>query len=265
VVSVTINNLATRLAKLGEAKVVRWSRSWWFVLGVVAVVILFHSTLWALVDEVGDVNLLDGDERGHITPFFRSEDPSVFPNDLLIDYHLKNLYPALYVRFMSLGAAVFGAVTMSKVTSLVLWLLTVIAIVATSYKVSGRAGSLFTLVLIIGSGYVHDRVIGALAHSFAMPVFAWAVYCAVVGRVVWVAALAVLGAGLYPPVGLAVAACLSAMLLLFPSEAEGTARLSVGKRCLLLSIVAGLSLALMAPNILSSPRIGADDIAQFPE
>ncbi len=213
-----------------------------------------------------DPFIFNDDARILIWPFFRGEEPGLFPDDLFLSYYTAGLPEGF--RLLYSAVARLGWV---RHTSIVLPYLSVLATLgfaaATAYRMAGTRAALLVAVLILGSDVFIDRAGGGLPRSFAFVLTAAGLYAMVTRRPVWLACLAVLGMAFYP-VTAALLGLLLAFLLVLP-EAYGGSGAKLWHRLLLLGLTL-LALVALARPIQSrlaafGPPIRPTELTSFEE
>jgi hypothetical protein len=245
-------------------------KAWWpWVLVFGALAFVYGPTLGAHISRGFDPQIFNDDARQQIYPFFRYADSSLFPNDYVGDYYLDNLPIAFRALYMISAPLVDPAVS-SKIVMYLMLLVTVLGLGAAANRLGGKVAAWAAMSLVLGASLYIDRMGGGLPRAFGFPILAWALAALSYGRIKWLAALVWLGACFYPIAGVMVGFATTFLLLLLPASDRGDAKdWDLRRRLRFLAIVAGASIILLLPTIVSSskyaPVITTDDIAQYPE
>lgn len=240
---------------------------WVLVLGALAFV--YGPTLVAHMSRGFDPRIFNDDARQQIYPFFRYADSSLFPNDYIGDYYLDNL-PIGFRALYTISAPLIDPAVSNKIVMYLMLLVTILGLGMAANRLGGKVAAWGAMSLALGASLYIDRMGGGLPRAFGFPLLAWALAALSCGRIKWLAALVWLGASFYPIAGVLVGLATSFFLILLPASDRGDAAdWDLRRRLRFLAIVAGVSLVLLLPTILSSskyaPVIAVEDVAQYPE
>jgi hypothetical protein len=185
---------------------------------------------------------LADDSRIQLPNFYRFADSQLFQDDAVGRYHsdgTPDLFRAIYAF-----AAQFGdLVPFSKDLGHLLWLVTLAGIFVAVLRLAGKASAFIAICLCLSTDVLLDRVVGGLPRGFGYPVLSWVAAALVCGWPRVLAALAVVGAGLYPPLGPIAGGCLGLLLFVLPKQDRGAARDWSWRRSLAVLAVTGLGTA----------------------
>ena len=243
---------------------------WWpwaLVLGALG--LIYGPTLVAHVIRAFDPHVFNDDARQQIYPFFRYADSSLFPNDYIADYYLDCL-PLGFRALYTLSAPLIDPAVSNKIVTYLALLITVAGLGVAANRLGGKVAAWGAMSLALGASLYLDRMGGGLPRAFGFPILAWALAALSYGRTKWLAALVWLGACFYPVAGVVVGLATAFFLLLLPASDRGDAHdWDLRRRLRFLAIVAGASIVLLLPTVVTSskyaPVIAADDVAEYPE
>ncbi len=245
-------------------------KAWWpWGLVIAALGAVHGPTLVAHVIRGFDPNVLNDDARQQIYPFFRYADSALFNNDYVGDYYLDCL-PLGFRALYTLAAPLVDPTVSSKVVPYLLLMIAVAGLGVAANRLGGKAAAWAAMSLALGAGLYLDRMGGGLPRAFGFPILAWALAALSYGRSKWLAALVWLGACFYPVVGFLTGLGTTFLLLLLPASDRGDAAdWDLQRRVRFLAIVAGVSLVLLLPTIVTSssygPVITTQDVTEYPE
>jgi len=216
-----------------------------------------------------DPHILNEDARQQIYPFFRYADSSLFPNDYIADYYLDCL-PLGFRALYTISAPLIDPAVSNKIVMYLMLLITVSGLGVVANRLGGKVAAWAAMSLALGASLYLDRMGGGLPRAFGFPILAWALVALSYGRTKWLAALVWLGACFYPVAGVVVGLATAFFVLLLPASDRGDASdWDLRRRLRFLTIVAGVSLVLLLPTIVTSskyaPAITLDDLAEYPE
>jgi hypothetical protein len=211
----------------------------------------------------------NNDALQQIYPFFRYEEPGLFPRDAIADYYLACI-PWGYKGLFMLAARFGGTVLLSKLMPYAGMLVMLVCIAATAQRLAGKAGALVALALSLGTSGFEWRIMGGLPRSFAYPVLGLAMAALAFGRLRALAVLVPIAAAFYPVSAVVSGLALALCLLGLPAANRGDAATwSLGKRVRVLALSGGAALLVLVPTALSSRVYGEvirpADAAKFPE
>ena len=267
--SFTPTSAEARVARhVSEA--VRYLKAWWpwaLVLGALGIV--HGPTLAEHIARGVNPNVFNDDARQQIYPFFRYADSSLFPNDYVGDYYLDCL-PIGFRALYTLSAPLIDPAVSSKVVGYLALLITIAGLGVAANRLGGKVAAWAAMSLALGAGLYLDRMGGGLPRAFGFPILAWALAALTYGRTKWLAALVWLGACFYPVAGVIVGLATAFSLLALPERDRGDAQgWRLGRRLGFLALVAGVSVLLLLPTIITSskyaPVISASDTTEYPE
>ena len=231
--------------------------------------LIFGPTLLVHMQRAADPFTVSDDMRIQLPHFYHYRDPTLFQHDPIGEYHASGTGELFRWIYIGVGQLV-DIVVLAKVLTYFAWLLTAAGVAVAAHRLAGKGAAFVAVCLVMGSSVFIDRVVGGLPRAFAYPTLAWAAVCLVSGRMRTLAALAVVGAGLYPVLPVICGLALGLALLVLPRRDRGSARKwSLRRRLAVLGITAAGCVAVMAPIALRmrphGPVIHARDIGEFPE
>lgn len=209
------------------------------------------------------------DARIQVFPFHRYLEPEAWTGDYVGDYALA-LIPIGHRGLMALGSHFVHADRLAIYIGYAAFVLTLLIVAWTARRLAHRGAGFVAAAIMVSSSLLMERVVSGLPRAFAFPVMALALLWTVEGRVKRLAVLVVVGASLYPVVGVATGVVLSVLLLGLPAADRGEAETwSLRRRLALLAVTALLSAVMLAPTILATRpyggRVTTADIPTFPE
>jgi hypothetical protein len=245
-------------------------KAWWpWILVVGALGFVFGPALATHITRGFDPHIFNDDARQQIYPFFRYADSSLFPNDYIADYYLDCL-PLGFRALYTLSAPLIDPAVSNKIVTYLMLLITVAGLGAAANRLGGKVAAWGAMSLALGASLYIDRMGGGLPRAFGFPILACALAALSYGRTKWLAALVWLGACFYPVAGVVVGMATAFFLLLLPASDRGDAHdWTLRRRLRFLAIVAGISIILLLPTIVTSskyaPVLTIDDVTEYPE
>jgi len=242
---------------------------WPWTLVVGALGLMYGRTLSSHIVRGFDPRIFNDDVRQQIYPFFRYADSSLFPNDYIADYYLDCL-PLGFRALYTLSAPLIDPAVSNKIVGYLMLLVTVGALGVAANRLGGKVAAWGAMALTLGAALYMSRVGGGLPRAFGFPILACALAALSYGRMKWLAALVWLGACFYPVAGVIIGMTTALVLLLLPASDRGDAQdWDLRQRLRFLAIVAGVSVVLLLPTVVSSskyaPVFTVDDVAEYPE
>jgi hypothetical protein len=245
-------------------------KAWWpWVLVLGALGFVYGPTLAMHVSRGFDPHILNEDARQQIYPFFRYADSLLFPNDYIADYYLACL-PLGFRALYTISAPLIDPAVSNKIVMYLMLLITVSGLGVVANRLGGKVAAWAAMSLALGASLYIDRMGGGLPRAFGFPILAWALVALSYGRTKWLAALVWLGACFYPVAGVVVGLATAFLVLLLPASDRGDASdWDLRRRLRFLTVVAGVSIALLLPTVVTSskyaPVVTADDLTEYPE
>jgi hypothetical protein len=249
-------------------------RHWpWLTLRLVLVigslVILFGGTLRQHIERSADPFTFNDDVRQQIYPFYKYEDPQLFPDDLPARYYLDN-FPLGYRLLYTALVPAFGTAGVSKGLPYVLFAILLLMAGLAASRLGGWLPAWFTLAFCLSGSYFLARIAGGLPRSFAFPLLACAIAALASGRMYALALCTVLGAALYAPVAVVCGLTLACVLLGLPARDRGdAARWGLKQRLVVLGLTALVAALLLVPVSLNGQQYGRilrpADVGDYPE
>lgn len=160
--------------------------------------------------EAGRLGLLSGDVRQQIVPLFRYFDASVLPDDFASEYYRRAFLPTGFKAFYWLLARGFDPADVSFVLPYLLMIVFTACLGRAAYRVGGAVASTVVMALAGSSRFFFVKMMGGVPHSFAFPIAALVLLGALAERRALLVAATLLGAALYPAVGVVAGAVLLA-------------------------------------------------------
>ncbi len=231
--------------------------------------IVHIPTLYLYCQNSLDPDQFADDARNQVMPFHRYTYPQAFHNDFVGDYGLAT-DPALYRLVFMTVASLQDIEAFSKIVPLILLIVIAVSIARSSQLLAGKIAMWMSLTLVLGASVYLNRMAGALPRAFAFPLLALGIYSLLRGRVYWVGALMLLGAGFYPTAGVILALALTCYLLFLPSIDQGQSQdWTLKGRFIYLSGLALVMALVLAPTLWATaeygPRIVEATMSQYPE
>jgi hypothetical protein len=209
------------------------------------------------------------DVRIVIYHFFHWSDSALFANDELGKYHSDGTGDLFRVIFF-LVAKIGNPFQFTKLSPYFLYLITVVGIGASAYRLGGKIATFVAVTLCLGSWVFLARTAGFLPRAFAFPIIAWMLVALVYGRIRLLAFLTVLGTGLYPVLTVIGGLCLSVWLFVMSAKDRGEAeQWSLRRRSFWFTGTVALCVVVILPFQIRMHSYGAaitpDMVEQFPE
>jgi hypothetical protein len=140
---------------------------------------------------------------------------------------------------------------------------------AAAGRLGGVAASFSAAALSLSSGVFLGWMVGGTPRVFGFPFIAAAAAALVFGRTLWLAAIVVISAALYPPVAIVTGLALAFETLALSARHRGETReWSLSRRILLVAATALGSILVLAPGLTAKgygPRLTLHDVAAYPE
>lgn len=247
----------------------RLQRALPWIAFVGSLLVLFGDALLQHMRLSAEPGVTNDDARQQIYPFFRYEDPELFPQDYIADYYLACMpwgFRALYMV-----AGYFGVATeVSKIVPYVGMLITVVGLSWIAKRFGGSLGAWVAAALCLGSSLYLARMAGGLPRAFAFPFLTLAGLALTYGRVRALAWLVPVAAAFYPAAAVPIGISLALTVIVLPAGSRGDAETWTFKQRAALVIVTGVAAALvLLPSALASSGFGKvirpGDTAEFPE
>jgi hypothetical protein len=230
------------------------------LLALAALIVMYGPFLIRHARNSANPFIFADDARPWITPFFLSDFGS--------DYH-RSLLPFGYRIFYQTIGLVVDPITISKVLPYFLLLTVVAGVWIAAGRFGGIAASFSAAALCLSTNTFLSPMVGGTPRCFAPPLVAAAAVALIFGRTVWLAAIVVISAALYPPMAVVTGVALGVEALALPArDREQTREWSLRGRIALLGATALGSAFLVAPKLIASdygPRLTLSDIATYPE
>lgn len=245
-------------------------KEWWpWILVAGALALVYWRTLAAHITRGFDPRIFNDDVRQQIYPFFRYADSSLFRNDYIADYYLDCL-PIGFRALYTLSAPLIDPSVSNKIVMYLTLLITVLGLGVAANRLGGKVAAWGAMALALGASLYISRMGGGLPRAFGFPILACALAALSYGRTKWLAVLVWLGACFYPVAGVIVGMATAFVLLLLPASDRGDAHdWGLWRRLRFLSVVAGVSLVLLLPTIVTSstyaPVLTINDAPEYPE
>jgi len=230
---------------------------------------LFGEALLAHMRLASEPGVTNDDVRQQIYPFFRYEDPELFPRDYIADYYLACMPWGFRGLYMIAGYC--GVTTeVSKIVPYVGLLITVVSLALISKSFGGKLGAWVAAALCLGSSLYLARMTGGLPRGFAFPFLSLATVALTYGRMRALAVLVPIAASFYPASAVPIGLTLALTLIVLPENSRGEAiGWSFKKRALWVGMTAVAAALVLLPSALASSHYGKvirpSDIAEFPE
>ncbi len=243
----------------GRAK--RLIRTWGALLAVAALISMYGPFLTAHVHNSANPFIFGDDARQWIVPFVVSGYAS--------EYYYSTLLPIGYKAFYESVALVADPITTSKVLPYPLLLAVLGGVWAAAGRLGGVAASFSAAALCLSSGIFLDQMVAGTPRVFGFPFIAAAAVALVFGRTLWLAAIVVISAALYPPIVVVTGLALGFETLALSARHRGETReWSLSRRIMLVAATALGSGLVLVPGLTANgygPRLTVHDIAAFPE
>jgi hypothetical protein len=235
-------------------------RSWGVLFAVAALILMYGPFLIAHIHNSANPFIFGDDARVWIVPFVVS--------DYATEYH-STLLPIGYKVFYHTIALVADPITVSKVLPYPLLLAVLGGVCAAAGRLGGVAASFSAAALCLSSGVFLDLMVAGTPRAFAFPCIAAAAASLVFGQTLWLAAIVVISAALYPPIAVVTGLALGfETLALLARHRRETREWSLNRRILLVAAAALGSALVLAPVLTAKgygPRVTLHDVAAYQE
>jgi hypothetical protein len=177
-------------------------------------------------------------------------------SDYGAEYHYSTLLPIGYKVFYHALALVGDPITVSKVLPYLLLLAVLGGVCAAAGRLGGVAASFCAAALCLSSGVFLGIMMAGTPRVFAFPCMAAAAAALVFGQTLWLAAIVVISAALYPPIAVVTGVALGLETLALSARHRGETReWSLNWRILLVA-AAALGAALVLASGLTAKGYG---------
>lgn len=230
----------------------------WRVLGLISLVVLFGPSLWEHIVLARDPHIFNDDVRHWLCPYFRCADPSLFPNDVLVNYR-QAMTPVGHRLLFGALARVADPHTISAWLPVAQYAALLVALGYSAWRMGGWRGAWATLALTLSSYVFLHHTAGGTSRSWGFLLVAMAAAFLLSGRAGWLAPLTIVATALYPPVAFVLGLTLAIRLLV--------QRARPARRITLLAVTAAASAVILMAETPRGygRRLGAADIAAYPE
>jgi hypothetical protein len=196
----------------------------------------FASVTWQQARYITDPYVVNDDSRRSAV-FYTYSDPSLFENDYLTNYYLSTQV-LLGVRALYYMWSQFAdPMLLTKILPIILYILCVVAIAATSWRLAGLVALWSSLMFFFSTDIFFAKMLGAESRSFAFPLLTLALWAVIEGRIYLLAAIAAIGTAIYPVITPVAGVSLTLYLFVLPARFRGkSGGWTFKKRLLLLAI-----------------------------
>jgi hypothetical protein len=221
---------------------------------------MYGPSLFAHIHSSANSFVFGDDARPCIVPFVVS--------DYGTEYHYSTTLPLGYKVFYHTLALVADPITVSKVLPYPLLLVVLGGVCAAAGQLGGVATAFSAAALCLSSGVFLNMMVAGCPRVFAFPCIAAAAVALVFGQTLWLAAIVVISAALYPPIAVVTGLALGFETLALSARHRGETReWPLNRRLLLVAATAlGASLVL-APGLTAKgygPRVTLHEVAAYP-
>lgn len=231
--------------------------------------IIYGHQLYRHIFRAIDPYTFSDDARIYIPSISKLSSHQLSQNDYVANYILKVIIPFGYSETYRFFTFLETPEVVSKFLPYVLWVLVLIAMGISSWKIGMGSTCWATLAFTIGPQLFFDRMMGGVPRSFGFPLTALSIYFIVSGRVSYLALTTVLSAFFYPAAGVCIGISLAVLSVLGPNLRGDLSLWSLKRRIILLFLVGINSCLLVFPQFLNSnlygERVTPSNILEFPE
>jgi hypothetical protein len=232
-------------------------------------VAVFHRPLLSDVHSAGNARLVNGDARALIPPFLSDRDPALFHDDYVTDY-VRRAMPVGFDAMYRAASLVGDPRTFAKWMPIGMMVVLLLAIGAAARRLGGNAAALCAMAIVLGNTLFAGRMIGGLPRAFAFPLVALAALALLQARPVLLAGAVLIGAAMYPILGVIAGLALGVWMLLMPRSMRGLEpRWTLPRRLVLVTGTGLLAIGLVLPGVVRlqpyGPVIRMSDVKHFPE
>jgi hypothetical protein len=227
------------------------------LVSVISAGILFGSSVRQRVRDILDLYVFNGDALQHIAPlWFLWDRGDGSQADLVSNYYLDAILPLFFKAIYGLAVLVASPVVASKIATVTLSVVFIIATSLTSYRLAGPVASYLSFLFASGGVLKNVYFMGGIQRGFGICLMALALYFVVSGNILAITVLCVLAAGLYPAATVLLLIYLCIVLLLPPSYRGSAAAWSLQRRLATCIAVAAASVVVMVPQIRGGAKYG---------
>ena len=241
------------------------------ILIVSTLAVLFWPGIQHHWQTAHDVYFVPADAAQYIPSFFKYDPRDPISTTYTKEYYLQAVCPPLY-KWMTATASRFADVRSVQLTIMYLAYAVFLAVMGRVGWVLGGAVLSFAVMVLTVTGWIFFGLgfLGGTPRMYAYPLISIILYALICDRPIVLAAVSVLGASVYPIVGVIGGICLTAWVLFKPLAGSGrVSEWSWPRRLGILAITGFLALILLIPLFLGSEpygrRVVPADIATYPE
>ena len=241
------------------------------ILIVSTLAVLFWPGIQHHWQTAHDVYFVPADAAQYIPSFFKYDPRDPISTTYIKEYYLQAVCPPLY-KWMTATAARFADVRSVQLTIMYLAYAVFLAVMGRIGWVLGGAVLSFAVMVLTVTGWIFIGLgfLGGAPRMYAYPLISIILYALICDRPIVLAAVSILGASVYPIVGVIGGICLTAWVLFKPFAGSGrVSEWSWPRRLGVLAVTGFLALILLIPLFLGSGpygrRIVPADIATYPE
>lgn len=206
----TILNYLSSLSKLSK-----------IILIIVSILLINASVLWGYFSNTQDPYTFNDDSR-ILYPYFTFSDPELFQNDRMTEVFWSQFYqPIGFYALNYVWAHMADPYILIKNSPLLLWPIAVIAIGFISWKLGGALNCWCTTLIAVNYNYFMSRIIGGLAHSYAIPLMCLCIMSMVYKKFFWLAFFIILSSCFYPPISVIMGLVMAYVLLIADDKYHG--------------------------------------------
>jgi hypothetical protein len=247
-----------------------WSRALFIAGLVISIAVIYGPALVEHIRRASNPYVFNDDVRIHIFPFFKYEDPALFPTDYFGPYIRACFVPIGYRVFYTVNAFLWGAAATSKVLPYILLIVTLLALAIAAHRLAGYSGAFSAMALTLSNPIFLARLAGGLQRSFAFPMLALSAVALIYAKPRLLAAITCIGAAFYPSTAIVAGIALTMWLLVFPPQSRsGAHEWTLFRRLRLLAITGGVSFLILLPTVFATHAygraLGPKDALTYPE
>ena len=228
-----------------------FSRLWRPAALVLGLAVLLATFYAPHVERTRSAFVMNNDAPQLVVPFLAPPESTTPRSDYTSRYFREVFLPSGYAALWSLASQAGDPRAVAKVAQYAMMAAFLGLMGAAAYRGGGWLGGWVVVATLAGSGHVFGLMGGAHGHGFGQILAALIALSLVVGNAWGLAAACVLGAGLYPSVGVVAGGTLATVMALPRWLGDVTPGWSAARRLALVVGTALAALAAAAPQVVS--------------
>jgi len=191
------------------------------LLTVTVTAFVFWKPIQVRVHGLLDPFSFNGDALQHIAPLWHVHAPAQAVHDYTSRYYLQAILPPLFKQVYAILTVWTTPPQASKVVTVILSVVFILVSTKTTHRLAGVAAACLTFFMATGGVIKNFYFMGGIQRGFGFCLAAFALHFVCSGRLLPLAALAVIAAMLYPAAAVSIL-CILGITILLPSDYRGS-------------------------------------------